>query len=324
MTKIENKALVEKWMHAMNAAHLYHSKKIKRTFSAGRKSQISDRQFEIMTVIEYLNINTISELAKVMDLNKSTLSIIVSKLVDRGFILRELPSTVDDGRKIYFVLSEEGKKFLTNVGQEDMNFIVMVYNNMSKEQKREIKKVINNIKKVNDSSERFEGSSLVTEVLNNRVDQSVNFEPKVREAFKVFGYFAFCVMNAGFNAVKSGAIKKNEVLTANQANLLFCIANLKLNTISALEEHLNASGSTISITVSKMVEKGILAKSPAPRGQDGRVVYIHLTEEGEKIYNESLNDVRNLFGVYLSTITNRDKRMLDEAFDSLLLAFNEN
>lgn len=74
--------------------------------------------------------------------------------------------------------------------------------------------------------------------------------------------------------------KSNIDLTIQQFIILMLIHKMDINSVSQIAYLLNLSKSSISLTLSKMEKEDLLQKVPAPKGDDGRKVYLYITEKG--------------------------------------------
>lgn len=76
-------------------------------------------------------------------------------------------------------------------------------------------------------------------------------------------------------------------LTAHQAEVLgFMYANPELDTVSQLAVELLVSKGSLSLMLSKLQLAGFVQKKSAAGKDDGRKVYISLTEKGEAVVKE--------------------------------------
>jgi|GEM_PF-322555 len=66
------------------------------------------RQLQIIHLIREDSINTISGIANEFNLSKSSTSLTISKMVKKGYLQKIAPSENDDGRKVYFHITEKG------------------------------------------------------------------------------------------------------------------------------------------------------------------------------------------------------------------------
>ena len=80
-------------------------------------------------------------------------------------------------------------------------------------------------------------------------------------------------------------------LTQHQVEILGVLsANPELNTVSALSANLFISKSSLSLMLSKLEKGGFLEKTAATGEDDGRKVYISLTEQGK----EAVENIKQL------------------------------
>lgn len=89
-------------------------------------------------------------------------------------------------------------------------------------------------------------------------------------------------------------------ITAEQ---LFILRYLKRNSdviSSELADLLCVGKSTISSTINRMVNKGLVARMPSE--EDRRVVYLSLTEEGERQHDSVEQSIYNIIQPYISEI----------------------
>ncbi|WMI81122.1 MarR family winged helix-turn-helix transcriptional regulator [Anaerotignum sp. MB30-C6] len=83
---------------------------LEQIFSTNGKEEgkLTIQQFNILIYIRDFGINTVSEISKAFCLSKSSTSLTISKMVAKGYLIKEAPEEGDDGRKIYFHLTEKG------------------------------------------------------------------------------------------------------------------------------------------------------------------------------------------------------------------------
>ena len=72
--------------------------------------------------------------------------------------------------------------------------------------------------------------------------------------------------------------KNNIYLTFQQFIILMLVHKMDINTVSQMANLLNLSKSSLSLTLSKMEQENLLKKIPAPKGDDGRKVYLCITD----------------------------------------------
>jgi DNA-binding MarR family transcriptional regulator len=114
----------------------------------------------------------------------------------------------------------------------------------------------------------------------------------------------------------------SDKFTQNQLHLLMCILG-GLDTLTKLENHLGSSGSTLSIGVSKLVEKGYLYKEYPTPGQDGRKVFIRLTEMGKEVLSATRAAMNEQFLSYLKSFDDENVELFSDSCDCLIRAFEK-
>lgn len=282
--------------------------------------KISQRQFEILGALVHLEINTISELAKFMHLSKSTLSILMSKLQKNGYVYKELPGNTGDGRRVYFKVTENGKRILDEKSKIYMEELQFCYNVLSNEQKENFKKGVACFRQVAEDEQNFYKIIMDKKELRNQYSDDI---VTVAEDFAFF-FVSIIMKNAEQYDPAMCISEELRDITGNQVNLLINIDKFELDTISKLEGRLNSSGSTLSITISKMVDKGYLYKEYPTSEQDGRVVYIRLTEYGRKIMNEIQSKAKEKMLGFIKSLDKEKLNIFNAGIDYLLQVFDEN
>ena len=282
--------------------------------------KISQRQFEMLGALEHLEINTISELAKLMHLSKSTLSILMSKLQKKGYVYKELPGNTGDGRRVYFKVTENGKKVLDEKSKIHMEELQHYYNALSTEQKENFKKGVACFRQVAEDEQNL------YKIIMNKKELRSQYGDDVVTVAEDFAYFFVSILMRNAEQYDPAMCLSEELkdITGNQVNLLINIDKLGLDTISKLEGRLNSSGSTLSITISKMVDKGYLYKEYPTSEQDGRVVYIRLTEHGRKIMNEIQLKAKEKMLNFIKGLDCDKLKTFNDGIDYLLQVFDEN
>lgn len=92
-------------MITWNRAHL------EKTFNVNGKSNedaLTVRQFHVMIYIHKTGVQTVSKLASTFGISKSSMSIMLTKLEKIGYLYKEHAEEKEDGRKVYFRLTEKG------------------------------------------------------------------------------------------------------------------------------------------------------------------------------------------------------------------------
>lgn len=277
-------------------------------------SGISYRQVDILIILECLGIHTVSEIASYLRVSKSTTSIIINKLVAKGFVIKQHPGNGEDGRRIYLTISDKGVDVLKKIGGAYIEGLSEMYSMFDEETKTAFRNGVNYLKQVKDPGETL--FSAITKRYGNNVDYSDD----VKNLAMDIGYF---IINSKLDGLDEGMNKLPYNITVNQFQLLLCIGENKMDSISKLESHLGSSGSTLSIGVSKLVDKGYLKKEYPSSDDDGRKVYIRLTDNGREVLSAVNEAIRNRFKKYLSNLSDEKIQMFNRACDSFLQAFKK-
>lgn len=99
---------------------------------------ITLRQFHILVMLQELGVETLSELSELLAISKSSLSLTISKMVEEGYIRKELPSTADDGRRIYFYVTEKGLQAMKEAENHMVQNLSKYYETLNEEQKEDL------------------------------------------------------------------------------------------------------------------------------------------------------------------------------------------
>ncbi len=272
---------------------------------------MSTRQLDILVVLECLKVNTISEMASILKISKSTLSIIMNKLVAKGFVVKKYPDGKDDGRRVYFYISDKGKEIFKKIGRVQMQGINNFFKNVEEDRKRLFSEGIAYLVKATEAKD-----TLFATMLESDEDFDCYGEELVQLA-KDFVYFILSIKIHKLDEIRT---KLQYSITQNQFHLILCVAS-GLDNLTKLEKHLGSSGSTLSISISKMVDKGLLYKEYPKINDDGRKVYIRLTPFGEEMLNKARNFANQYFIEFLSGLSDEKLEFFDKGCDCLLKSF---
>ncbi|MGN0135363.1 MarR family transcriptional regulator [Anaerotignum sp.] len=79
-------------------------------------------------------------------------------------------------------------------------------------------------------------------------------------------------------------------ITHHQTEILrFLYNNPELDTVSAISSQLHISKGSLSLMLSKLQKAGFVQKKAAKGGDDGRKVYVSLTEKGKEAVEETMD-----------------------------------
>jgi len=86
--------------------------------------------------------------------------------------------------------------------------------------------------------------------------------------------------------------------------------------VSDVAEHLGVSNSAASMLLDRLVDQGYLARLEDP--QDRRVKRIHLTERGERVFEEGIQARGGWMSDLAAELSEDEKRMVTQALDLMI------
>jgi len=90
-------------------------------------------QLALMFVLKNHEENTVSQLADKFDLSESAISLMLSRLAESCYVKRQRPSSGQDGRRVYFIITEGGERALEECVNYIKQHIKLYYESLSKE-----------------------------------------------------------------------------------------------------------------------------------------------------------------------------------------------
>ncbi len=294
---------------------LYRNKYIKSAKFSNLKKEISDRQFAILCILAYSKKNTVSELAKLMQISKSTISIIMSKMLKKGYLIKTYPNECDDKRRIYFSISKKGECLLKDIQKKNFDESKYIFSLMNEYQKSCMLNAWQHLADALDDNDKE-----LLSVLSFAPDNADPLEQMLHNQ----ALFLLALIRK-INLIIRDDMRIDVLggfLTKNQCHLLICIEKYKYNTISRLENFLNSSGSTVSITVSKLVKSGYVIKESPAENEDGRIVYIKLTPKGREVIKKMQQIMKTIFLNYVISLNEKSIVSIEKGIDLLLMAFD--
>ncbi len=97
--------------------------------------ELTERQFEILITLKFLNNGTISDLEEKLHVTSSSLSTTISKMVKLGYIERSFPQGQEDRRKTYLNITEKGLHTIDDVYEKLIHAIDYFYETLKDDQK---------------------------------------------------------------------------------------------------------------------------------------------------------------------------------------------
>lgn len=111
MSNTQNKKIAKELITLNMNIFWWNWEHIEKSFNINGKTnegELTIRQFHVLSFIKNSHMRTISEIARWMRISKSSMSIMISKLEKNGYLRKEQAANTDDGRKMYFYLTEKG------------------------------------------------------------------------------------------------------------------------------------------------------------------------------------------------------------------------
>ncbi|WP_312071501.1 MarR family winged helix-turn-helix transcriptional regulator [Anaerotignum propionicum] len=103
---------------------------------------------------------------------------------------------------------------------------------------------------------------------------------------------------------------EEEKLTMQQFHFLLCIRDLGLDTVSKISNSLYLSKSSASLSIAKMEEKGFIQKQSPSKDDDGRKIYLRLTEKGDSALKTTENSLMGITSGYFDSFAEEKKQAL--------------
>ncbi|USF29258.1 MarR family transcriptional regulator [Clostridium sp. MD294] len=121
------------------------------------------------------------------------------------------------------------------------------------------------------------------------------------------------VINQVFNINGKG----DNNLTLQQFIILMLIHKMDITSVSQMACLLNLSKSSLSLTLSKMEKEDLLQKTPAPKGDDGRKVYLCVTQKGISALEEREQKTLQFFVEYCDSLSQQQRNDLSIGIEKL-------
>lgn len=303
------KAIAEKWERLTSLGWEFKSQSNLAAKLNDCTERMSHRQMDILIILECMEMNTISEMAEFLKISKSTLSIVMNKLVVKELVVKEYPQ-IGDGRRVFFKISPKGKEIFEQLGKHYIEALSTFYTRFNDEGKKLFCDGVAALRKSTNAEK-----TLIAIMASREISGSNYSEEVIQIAKDIAFFFINCRMKS---ADSPDEVSKR--FTQNQLHLMMCIVG-GLDTLTKLENHLGSSGSTLSIGVSKLVDKGYLYKEYPTSEQDGRNVFIRLTDKGKEALEKTREAVNNRFLIYLETFNEEDLEMFSNGCDCMISAF---
>ncbi len=314
----EAKYAAKKMLDFMDEAIKYKIQYVKKNDIFKDDFNLSERQIKILIALSIFEKNTVSEMAGFMNVSKSTLSIILTKMIKKGLVAKD-SSNDEDKRKSYFSITQKGVEEIKKLVYFAFENFSVVYESLSDEKKKNIEEGINKfICSLNSSNMDF-----YQVIVKSAYYKNIENLGGVYLIAAKFYLFFICFAEY-YESILKRKVNDNEdfkSFTKNRYNILHCIKYLKLDTVSKLEAYLCQSSSAVSIAVTRLVKEGFLYKEYPKSGDDGRVVYIRLAKKGLDTIDIAQKYVFNVLTMYFEEFSPSQRKDIIDACDMLLDVF---
>ncbi len=265
---------------------------------------IGARQFELLHIMINQNCNKVTELAKYLDLSKSSLSLIISKMVDNEFIEKEYDTT-EDSREVILEVTEKGKFSYDVLKNMHCNELVNFLNILETNERALFDKVAISL------SQTFAifGVIPVNSEHTNEEVADIIFQNlfKLKMPFEKF-----------FREVKNN-LKDDITLTEKEMKILMHLSKIKSNTPTEIANLFNSSESTMSLQLKQLLKKEHIVKTKCII--DSRKNLFSITEKGLETFNAEYKLLQNELIKCVHIIKYEDKINILNGLNDLLFLF---
>ncbi len=265
---------------------------------------VGSRQYEIIHFIVNKRCNKVSELAKLLDLSNSSLSLIITKMTDNNLIVKHYDTT-DDSRNVILEVTKEG--------QENYNILKNVY----------CEELANFINTLNDSEQKFFIKALysLTGALAIFNIRPVTEENTIEEIPSIIFQNLFTLKIPFENMFRDvrNVLKAQLTLTEKETKILMFLNNVGISTPSEVAKILQSSESTISIQLKKLLKKGHLVKTKCK--EDSRKNLFYITDLGKETVNREFNLFNEEFIKNINNFSEQDKINILDGLNNLHVLF---
>ena len=138
---------------------------------------------------------------------------------------------------------------------------------------------------------------------------------KMMQFFFQIGHWKTVYYDKKFNV--NGKGNNCGMLTARQYSILFLVYKFGINNISQMRDTLEISKSSLSITISRLVNEGYLEKCQPEGSQDGRKVHLQITAKGKEKIDEMYENMISVFVAFFSTLDSSQRKDVADAIEKL-------
>ncbi len=267
-------------------------------YRVGRKSPraLSERQYHVLVFIHYLNICTLKEMSQGMHISPSGLSLVISKMVENGYVEKHHGAQYADKRVVPFGITEKGLEALQQLTKEIILETESFYNQLSPHAQQLLAEALHLYTM---AYPQMESKYILLEeddVHTPSTDARTIAKRIFYGSLAVSGFFTRCEKDFNTNG------KSLLPISFSQFQLLHAISSCNLHTIKEMHRFFKLSESTVSILISKLSQEGYI-RAELPQGDmDQRKKFFHLTQKGECILQEATEQLMLFFVEHYKTL----------------------
>ncbi len=266
--------------------------------------EVGSRQYEIIHLVDNGKYNRISELAKFLDLSKSSLSLIISKMVAHDLIIKKYDTT-SDSRNVILHVTESGENIYRVLKDIHCSALVSFLEELSQNQRELFDNAVESLIK---TFSIFDIKPITKEHSNIEVADII-FENMfiLKTPFEKF-----------FREVKAN-IKDFLTLTEKEIKILAYLRKVETSTPTEISEYFKSSESTISLQLKGLLKTGHVIKTKCI--MDSRKNLFSITDFGLETVNREIDVLQNELTNHVKLISEADKKNILDGLNNLLVLF---
>ncbi len=266
--------------------------------------EVGARQYELLHIIIQRNCNKVTDLAKYLDLSKSSLSIIISKMVESEFLKKEYDTT-EDSRNVILEVTEKGQESYYLLKNMQCSELVKFLKGLNQEERELFDKAIKSL------METFSIFGIIP-------IKSDNTNEEVADIIFQNLFILKMPFEKFFREVKNN-LKDKITLTEKEIKILGYLSKVKSSTPTEIANNFNSSESTMSLQLKQLLKKAHITKTKSI--MDSRKNLFSITENGLKTVEVEFELLQNEFINSLKIISFEDKKNILNGLNDLMFLF---
>ncbi len=269
-----------------------------------KKLDIGSRQYEIIHLIINGDCNKVSELAKFLDLAKSSLSLVISKMVSKDLLTKNYDTT-DDSRNVILDVTEQGKNIYQELKDLQCNALVSFLVELNEQQRVLFDNAVYRLIKtfsifsIKPITKEHTNAEVAYIIFQNLFILKIPFEKYFRE-------------------VKAN-LKDELTLTEKEIKILAHLSKIETSTPTEIASLFNSSESTISIQLKGLFNSGHITKTKSI--MDSRKNLFSITDFGRETINREFALLQNELVNHVKIVNDVEKKNTLDGLNDLLVLF---